>query len=56
MREEPQEKTLAEKNNIRVGYDFDEWPWLQLMYCAPVSGHEVGRIFQSEGKSSGKKF
>jgi len=28
--------------------DFIERPWLQLMCCAPVSGHEVGRIFQSE--------
>jgi len=25
-----------------------EQPWLQLICCAPVSGHEVGRIFQSE--------
>jgi len=28
-----------------------ERPWLQLMCCAPVSGREVGRVFQSEGKS-----
>jgi len=26
-----------------------ERPWLQLMCCAPVSGREVGRVFQSEG-------
>jgi len=26
-----------------------ERPWLQLMYCALVSGREVGRIFQSSG-------
>jgi len=26
-----------------------ERPWLQLMCCAPVSGHEVGRVFWSEG-------
>ena len=25
-----------------------ERPWLQLMCCTPVSGCEVGRIFQSE--------
>ena len=25
-----------------------ERPWLQLMCCAPVSGHEVGRVFRSE--------
>jgi len=26
-----------------------ERPWLQLMCCAPVSGHEFGRVFRSEG-------
>jgi len=26
-----------------------ERPWLQLMCCAPVSGREVGRVFQSGG-------
>jgi len=26
-----------------------EQPWLQLMCCAPVSSHEVGRVFQSDG-------
>jgi len=26
-----------------------ERPWLQLMCCTPVSGREVGRVFQSEG-------
>ena len=26
-----------------------ERPWLQLMCCAPVSGCEVGRVFQSSG-------
>jgi len=25
-----------------------EQPWLQLMYCAPVSGCEVGHVFWSE--------
>jgi len=24
-----------------------ERPWLQLMCCAPVSSHEVGRVFWS---------
>jgi len=55
MREEPQEKTLAKRNNIEVGYDFDERPWLQLMCCALVSGHEIGYVFWSEGKSSEKR-
>ena len=31
---------------------FDEQPWLQLMYCAPVSGCEVGCLFWNEGKST----
>jgi len=26
-----------------------ERPWLQLMCCALVSSHEVGRVFRSEG-------
>jgi len=26
-----------------------ERPWLQLMCCAPVSGHEVGHVFRSGG-------
>jgi len=26
-----------------------ERPWLQLMCCAPVSGHEVGCVFWSNG-------
>jgi len=26
-----------------------EQPWLQLIYCAPVSGREVGRVFRSDG-------
>jgi len=49
MREEPQEKTLAERNNVGVGYDFDERPWLQLMCCTPVSGREVVTYFGVEG-------
>jgi len=31
-----------------------ERPWLQLMCCAPVSGHKVGRIFLSEGSRQDK--
>jgi len=27
--------------DVGVEYDFDERPWLQLMCCTPVSGHEV---------------
>ena len=33
----------------RSGERLIERPWLQLMYCAPVSGREVGRVFRSEG-------
>jgi len=32
----------------RGGERLIERPWLQLMCCAPVSGHEVGRVFRSE--------
>jgi len=49
MREEPQEKTLAERNNVRVEYDFNERPWLQLMCCTLVSGHEMVVYFRVEG-------
>jgi len=33
----------------RGGERLMERPWLQLMCCAPVSGHEFGRVFRSEG-------
>jgi len=33
----------------RDGERLIERPWLQLMYCAPVSGCEVGRVFWSDG-------
>jgi len=33
----------------RGGERLIERLWLQLMCCAPVSGHEVGRVFRSEG-------
>ena len=49
MREEPQEKTLVERNNVRVEYNFDEQSWLQLMCCALVSSHEVVMYFGVEG-------
>ena len=48
MREELQEKTPAERTDIGIGYDFDEWPWLQLMCCTPVSGHEMVMYFRVE--------
>ena len=48
-REEPQEKTSVERNDIRVEYDFNEQPWLQLMCCTLVSGHEVVAYFRVEG-------
>ena len=38
-----------ERNDVGVGYDFDKRPWLQLMCCAPVSGHEVVVYFRVEG-------
>ena len=33
----------------RGGERLMERPWLQLMCCALVSGHEFGRVFWSEG-------
>ena len=37
----------------RQGHRSREWlverSWLQLMYCTPVSSHEVGCIFRSDG-------
>jgi len=49
MREESQEKTLVERNDVGVRYDFNEQPWLQLMCCTLVSGHEVVAYFRVEG-------
>jgi len=49
MREESQEKTPVERTDIRVGYNFDEQSWLQLMCCTPVSGHEVIVYFGVKG-------
>ena len=42
-------KTPATRQGRRSGERLVERPWLQLMYCAPVSGREVGRVFQSGG-------
>jgi len=42
-------KTLATRQERRSGERLIERPWLQLMCCAPVSGREVGRVFQSSG-------
>ena len=42
-------KTPAMRQGRWDGERLIEWPWLQLICCAPVSGHEVGRVFQSEG-------
>ena len=41
-------KTPATRQGHRSGERLIERPWLQLIYCAPVSGREVGRIFRSE--------
>jgi len=32
--------------DVRVEYDFDEQPWLQLMCCASVSSREVVVYFR----------
>jgi len=39
----------VERQGCRGGERLIERPWLQLMCCALVSGHEVGRVFQSGG-------
>jgi len=40
-------KALADCQGHRSRERLVERPWLQLMCCALVSGHEVGRVFQS---------
>jgi len=35
--------------DIGVEYDFNEKPWLQLIYCILVSGCEVVAYFRVEG-------
>ena len=42
-------KAPADCQGRRSGERLIERPWLQLMYCAPVSGREVGCVFQSSG-------
>ena len=42
-------KALADRQGRQSRERLVERPWLQLMCCAPVSSHEVGHVFQSEG-------
>jgi len=42
-------KAPTMRQGRRSGKRLIERPWLQLICCAPVSGHEVGRVFWSEG-------
>jgi len=42
-------KALAERQGRRGRKRLIKQPWLQLMCCAPVSGHEVSCIFQRDG-------
>jgi len=42
-------KAPAARQGRQGGERLIERPWLQLICCAPVSGREVGCIFQSEG-------
>jgi len=42
-------KAPVERQERQGGEHLIERPWLQLMCCAPVSGHEVGRVFWSDG-------
>ena len=41
-------RTPADCQGCRSGEQLIERPWLQLICCAPVSGREVSRVFQSE--------
>jgi len=47
-------KTPADCQGRRSGERLIERPWLQLMYCVPVSGREVGRVFWSSGSRRGR--
>jgi len=40
-------KAPADCQGRQSGERLVERPWLQLVCCAPVSGHEVGRVFRS---------
>jgi len=42
-------KALVARQGRWGGERLIEQPWLQLICCAPVSGREVGRVFQSGG-------
>jgi len=42
-------KAPTMRQGCQGGERLIERPWLQLICCAPVSGREVGRVFQSEG-------
>ena len=42
-------KALAERQGRRGRERLIERPWLQLICCALVSGHEVCHVFWSEG-------
>ena len=42
-------KAPADRQGCRSGERLVKRPWLQLMCCALVSGHEVGRVFRSDG-------
>jgi len=52
----PERRLQWTDKDVREEYNFDERPWLQLMYCALVSGHEFGYLFQSIGKSLEQRF
>ena len=40
-------KAPAARQGCQGGEQLIERPWLQLICCAPVFGHEVGRVFRS---------
>jgi len=42
-------KAPVTRQGRRGGERLIERPWLQLMYCAPVSSREVGCVFWSDG-------
>jgi len=42
-------KTPTTRQGRRGRERLIERPWLQLICCSLVSGHEVGRVFRSEG-------
>jgi len=44
----PKRKLWWQVKDVGVEYDFNEWPWLQLMCCTPVSSHKVVVYFRVE--------